>query len=127
MKNTENTKADIWQEIIKDHLNKRKEEIELRTHIREAMVSYLQTVSESEDFELKYSPDAVVELNCKGDLFDLEQIGGFCEVFGLDIIVNSRVVVENYQQDYTETGTNYLFQYKNIKEIKKDAEKEDHS
>lgn len=127
MKNTENAKADIWQEIIKDHLNKRKEEIELRTHIREAMVSYLQTVSESEDFELKYSPDAVVELNCKGDLFDLEQIGGFCEVFGLDIIVNSRVVVENYQQDYTETGTNYLFQYKNIKEIKKDAEKEDHS
>ena len=122
MKNSENAKADIWQEIIKDHLNKRKEEIELRTHIREAMVSYLQTVSESEDFELKYSPDAVVELNCKGDLFDLEQIGGFCEVFGLDIIVNSRVVIENFQQDYTETGTNYLFQYKGIKEIKEEEE-----
>ena len=123
----ENVKATIWQDIIKDHLTKRKEEIDLRANIQEAMVSYLQSVSESEDFELKYSPDAVVELNCKGDLFDLEQIGGFCDVFGLDLIVNSRVVLENYQQDYTETGTNYLFQYKNIKEIKKDAEKEDHS
>lgn len=122
MKTEANAEAKIWHEIIKDHLTKRKEEIELRTHIRNAMITYLQTVSESEDFELKYSPDAVVELNCKGDLFDLEQIGGFCDVFGLDIIVNSRVVIENFQQDYTETGTNYLFQYKGIKEIKEEEE-----
>ena len=59
MKTEANAEAKIWHEIIKDHLNKRKEEIELRTHITNAMITYLQTVSESEDFELKYSPDAV--------------------------------------------------------------------
>ena len=119
--------ADIWKDIIKDHLSKRKDEIELRAHIQDAMINYLQTVGETEEFELTYNQNAVVELNCKGDLFDLEQIGGFCDAFGLELLVNSRAVVENFQQDYTETGTNYLFQYKHIKEIKKDAEKEDHS
>ena len=119
---TETAKADVWQDIIKDHLHKRKEEIELRAHIRDAMINYLQTVGETEDFELTYSQNAVVELNCKGDIFDLEQIGGFCDVFGLETVVNSRVVVENYQQDYTETGTNYLFQFKHIKEIKDEGD-----
>ena len=112
--------ADIWKDIIKDHLSKRKDEIELRAHIQDAMINYLQTVGETEEFELTYNQNAVVELNCKGDLFDLEQIGGFCDVFGLELLVNSRAVVENFQQDYTETGTNYLFQYKHIKEIKKE-------
>lgn len=112
--------VDIWKDIIKDHLSKRKDEIELRAHIQDAMINYLQTVGETEEFELTYNQNAVVELNCKGDLFDLEQIGGFCDVFGLELLVNSRAVVENFQQDYTETGTNYLFQYKYIKEIKKE-------
>ena len=115
--------ADIWQEIIHDHLTKRKDEIRLRTAIREAMISYLQSVSETKDFELTYSQDAVVELHCNGDLFNLEQIGGFCEVFGLNIIVTNRVVVENYQDDYTETGTNYLFQYSKINELKGESDK----
>ena len=42
--------ADIWNDIIKDHLSKRKDEIELRAHIQDAMINYLQTVGETEEF-----------------------------------------------------------------------------
>lgn len=108
-------KADQWHDILQRHQDVRTEQEELRMKIQEAMTNYLQTVGETEDFTLIYNETAMVELNCKGDLFDLEQIGDFCDVFGLSLLINNRVVVEDYLQDNTEIITNYLFQYGEIK------------
>ena len=68
----------------------------------------------------------MVELNCKGDLFDLEQIGDFCDVFGLALLINNRVIVEDYLQDNTKIIINYLCQYGEIKpDDCKDCDEED--
>ena len=112
------TKADHWKGMVQYHISKRKEEIEVRMDIQEAMTNYLQSVGETEDFTLIYNDDTTTELTCNGDLFDLEQIGDFCEVFGLSLIINNRVVVENYMEDTTEILTNYLFQYGTLETIK---------
>jgi len=101
--------ADVWQHIIEDHHNHRKKMIELNLDITEAMTNYLSTVGETKDFTIRFEDDGRITLTCQGDLFDLEQIGDFCDVFNLKLIINNRVVVENHLDDSTEVRTKYLF------------------
>ena len=108
----ENTPNDgkFWHKIIQKQQEARTELIEIQQHVESAMVEYLKEVGETEDFILTYHSTGYVELKCKGDLFDLEQIGGFCDVFDLISIINNRLVVENYLENSTTVKTNYLFQ-----------------
>lgn len=106
---TETDKADIWHNIIKEQHELRRKCIESEIHIQEAMTSYLKTVGETEDFSLRYESFGEVRLHCNGDLFDLHQIGDFCDVFNLDILITNRVIVEDHMRDTTEIKTNYLF------------------
>lgn len=115
------TDAKQWHKLIQEQQEARTELIEKETHIREAMINYLQTVGETEDFNLTYESFGGVKLACRGDLFDLEQIGGFCDVFNLKLIINNRLVVEDYLRDMTTIKTNYLFTTKGFKDtIKED-------
>ena len=109
-----NVKADVWYDIIKDQLNKTSDSLKLVMKIQEAMKNYLKTISESEDFEIEYNAIGTATLTCKEDLFDLEQIGGFCDIFNLDIIVTSRLVVENFIKDTTEVKNSYYLQVKSL-------------
>ena len=106
---TENTKADAWHDIIKERHELRRKTLDAEMNIQEAMISYLKTVGETEDFSLRYESFGEVKLSCKGDLFDLHQIGDFCDVFNLQILITNRVVIEDYMRDTTEVRTNYLF------------------
>ena len=101
--------ANQWHEKIEEHKKLRTEMLEAEMNIQEAMVSYLKTVGETEDFSLRYESFGEVRLHCNGDLFDLHQIGDFCDVFNLDILITNRVVVEDHMRDVTEVKTNYLF------------------
>lgn len=101
--------ANQWHEKIEEHKKLRTEMIEAEMNIQEAMVSYLKTVGETEDFSLRYESFGEVRLHCNGDLFDLHQIGDFCDVFNLDILITNRVVVEDHMRGVTEVKTNYLF------------------
>ena len=107
------TDAKTWHKAIEEQQKARTELIEKEVHIREAMINYLQTVGETEDFSLTYESFGAVKLSCNGDLFDLEQIGGFCDVFNLKLIINNRLVVEDYLRDTTTIKTNYIFETKN--------------
>ena len=102
-------KADVWQKTIKEHQESRKETLDLQLNIQDAMINYLKTVGETEDFTLRYHEFGEIELHCNGDLFDLEQIGGFCDVFGLKILINNRTIIEDYLTDTTSVKTSYLF------------------
>ena len=114
-------KADVWQKTIKEHQESRKETLDLQLNIQDAMVNYLKTVGESEDFTLNYHEFGEIELHCNGDLFDLEQIGDFCNVFGLEILINNRAIIEDYLSNTTSVKTGYLFTTNSIsKEEKED-------
>lgn len=102
-------KADVWQKTIKEHQESRKETLDLQLNIQDAMINYLKTVGETEDFTLTYHEFGEIELHCNGDLFNLEQIGGFCDVFGLKILINNRTIIEDYLTDTTSVKTSYLF------------------
>lgn len=108
--------ATQWHDIIEQHKKLRTEMLETEMSIQEAMISYLKTVGETEDFSLRYESFGEVQLHCNGDLFNLHQIGDFCEVFNLDILITNRVVVEDYMRDTTEIKTNYLFTTKTVEE-----------
>lgn len=112
--------ADVWHSIIKDQLIKTGDSLKLVMKIQDAMKSYLKTVSETEEFNVEYNAIGTVTLTCKEDLFDLVQIGDFCDVFNLDIIVASRLIVENYIKDTTEVKNTYYLQVRNLKELKKE-------
>lgn len=107
--------AKQWHKIIQKQHDTRTELIEIEEHIRNAMINYLKEIGGGDKFSLTFESYGTVTLNCEGDLFDLEEIGGFCEVFNLDILINNRVVVENYMQDTTTIKTSYLFQTGKIK------------
>lgn len=101
--------ADYWKNRIREHQKQRTATIEIQQDIQEAMINYLKTVGKTEEFTLAYHEFGEVELHCNGDLFDLEQIGGFCDVFGLQIIINNRLVSEDHMTDSTIIKTGYLF------------------
>ena len=105
------TDADYWKKRIKKHQKQRTATIEIQEDIRKAMTSYLETVGETGtgDFTLTYHEFGEIELKCRGDLFNLEEIGDFCEVFGLSLMINNRVVVEDHLTDSTTITTGYLF------------------
>ena len=110
--------AKVYHKLIQDQQDTRTSLIEKEVHIREAMISYLKEVGETEDFTLIWESFGAVKLTCHGDIFDLEQIGDFCEVFNLELCINNRLVVEDHLRDMTTIKTNYLFQ------IKHETEKE---
>lgn len=101
--------ADYWKNRIKEHQKQRTATIEIQQDIQKAMINYLKTVGETDEFILTYHEFGEVELRCNGDLFNLEQIGGFCEVFGLQIMINNRLVAEDHLADSTKITTAYLF------------------
>ena len=101
--------ANQWHDIIKEQHELRRKTLDAEMSIQEAMINYLKTVGETEDFSLRYESFGEVKLHCNGDLFDLHQIGDFCDVFNLDILITNRVVVEDHMRDVTEVKTNYLF------------------
>jgi len=101
--------ANQWHEKIEEHKKLRTEMIEAEMNIQEAMVSYLKTVGETEDFSLRYESFGEVRLHCNGDLFDLHQIGDFCDVFGLELLINNRTIAEDHMTDSTIIKTGYLF------------------
>lgn len=105
--------AKTWHKIIKRHQNYRTRMIELNLKITEAMTSYLEAISESEQFNIRFEDEGIVKLNCEGDLFNLEDIGGFCEVFNLELLINNRTMVENHMEDETVIRTKYLFSTNN--------------
>lgn len=106
--------AKQWHEKLHEQKNKRTELLSLESDIRDAMINYLKSVGETEEFSLIFESFGAVKLACNGDLFDLEQIGGFCDVFNLEIVLTNRLVVENFIANTTEIKTNYLFQTKII-------------
>lgn len=108
--------ATQWHDIIKEQHELRRKTLDAEMHIQEAMVNTLKSIGETDDFTLRYEPFGAVKLHCNGDLFDLEQIGAFCDIFNLDICITNRIVVENYMDNTTEIKTNYLFQTKPVKE-----------
>ena len=100
---------DVWQRLIKRHQDARAKMIELNIKIEEGMENYLKSISESDDFTIRFEDSGAVYLNCKGDLFNLEQIFDFCDVFGLTLMINNRTIVENHLDDNTSIRTEYLF------------------
>ena len=110
------TTTKTWHKIIKRHHDYRGKMIELNLKIEEAMKEYLKTIGETEDFTIRFEDSGVVQLDCNGDLFDLEQIGDFCDVFNLTLIINNRTLVENHMEDNTKIRTKYLFTTHNVKE-----------
>lgn len=117
---TDEANVQVWHNILEEQKKQRTELIELEMEIRNAMIEYLKTVGETEDFNLIFESFGAVKLSCDGDLFDLEQIGGFCDVFNLEIVINNRLVVENYLNKSTDVKTNYLFQTKPATEEKEE-------
>jgi len=101
--------AKDWQKVIQTHKKLRTGTIEMEQNIQKHMTEYLQELTDNHDFTLTYEPIGAVKLNCNGDIFDLVQIGDFCDYFNLEPCISNRVVVENYLEDTTETRTNYLF------------------
>ena len=101
--------ANCWHEKIKKHIGIQRGLSESNSDISEAMVNYLKIVGNTDDFYLEFEDRGAVTLRCNGDLFDLEQIGDFCEVFNLELLINSRLVVEDYLQDTTKVTNRYLF------------------
>lgn len=106
---TETTNADVWHRIIKRHHDARIKMIDLNLKIEEAMREYLENICESDDFTIRFEDTGTVQLDCEGDLFDLVQIGDFCDLFKLKLIINNRTVVENHMRDETAIRTKYLF------------------
>lgn len=102
--------AKQWHKIIQKQHHARTELIEIETHIRDAMINYLKAIGGGDRFGLTFESHGTVTLNCEGDLFDLEEIGGFCDVFDLKLCINNRLVVEDYLADTTTVKTAYLFQ-----------------
>lgn len=98
-----------WHNIMSEHHKYRKGMIELNLHLTKAMEEYLKCVGETDNFALRFEDYGSIELHCEGDLFNLEQISDFCEVFNLTLIINSRCMVENYLQNRTDIRTKYLF------------------
>lgn len=105
--------AKTWHKIIKRHQNHRTRMIELNLKITEAMTEYLKAISESEQFNIRFEDEGIVKLSCDGDLFNLEDIGGFCEVFNLELLINNRTMIENHMEDETVIRTKYLFSTNN--------------
>lgn len=103
------TDADYWKNRVKEHQEQRTETISMQIDIQDAMINYIKSVAESEEFTLTYHEYGEVTLHCYGDLLDLEQIGGFCDVFGLELLINNRTIVEDYMADSTMIKTGYLF------------------
>lgn len=103
------TTTKTWPKIIKRHHDYRIKMIELNLKIEEGMREYLKSVGETEDFTIRFEDNGAVQLDCNGDLFNLEQIGDFCDVFNLTIIINNRTIVENHLDDNTSIRTRYLF------------------
>ena len=101
--------AKQWHSIIQKQHDTRIELIEIEEHIKNAMINYLKEIGGGDKFSLTYESFGGVTLQCQGDLFDLEEIGGFCDVFDLQLIINNRLVVEDYIQNTTTIKTNYLF------------------
>ena len=105
----ENNDAKFWHRIIEKHKKARIEMIEINLTITDAMKNYLETVGETSDFHIEFEDQGTVTLTCNGDLFNLEQIFDFCDVFNLSLIINNRVIIENHLQNTTEIRTKYLF------------------
>ncbi|MBQ2832358.1 hypothetical protein [Methanobrevibacter sp.] len=105
-----------WHKIIKRHHDYRSKMLELNLKIEEAMKEYLETVGGNDDFTIRFEDSGVIQLDCNGDLFNLEQIGGFCDVFNLTLVINNRTIVENHLEDNTQIRTKYLFTTHNMKE-----------
>ena len=103
------TDADYWKNRIKEHQKQRTETISMQMDIQDAMINYIKSVAESEEFSLTYREFGEVILHCDGDLLDLEQIGGFCDVFGLKLLINNRTIAEDHMVDSTTIKTGYLF------------------
>ena len=107
--------ADFWKNLIKEHENHVNTNETVRLKIESAMTNYLNSVGETEDSIVTYtSKSHIVELDYYGDLFNLEQIGEFCDVFGLDILINNRTVIENYEDNSTTVENNFLFKVKGV-------------
>ena len=102
------TTANTWPKIIKRHQDYRTRMIELNLKITEAMQNYLKTITKGY-FTIRFEDEGLIKLNCEGDLFNLEEIGGFCEVFNLELLINNRTIVENHMEDDTAIRTKYLF------------------
>ena len=113
---TEKNDAKFWHRIIEQHRKVRIQMIEINLKITDAMKNYLQTVGETSNFHIEFEDQGTVTLTCNGDLFNLEQIGDFCDVFNLSLIINNRVIVENHLQDTTEIRTKYLFSVGKLEE-----------
>ena len=105
---------DYWVQRMKTYRQLRMDLIETRMDITDAMENYLETVGESNDFSIRLDELENVILTTRGDLFDLEQIGDFCDVFSLDIMIVKRNVIENYMLDETIVRVNYWFQTKKV-------------
>ena len=105
---------DYWVQRMKTYHELRMDLIETRMDIAEAMKNYLKTVADSKDFIITIDEFEDVDLCTNGDLFDLEQIGDFCDVFSLDIMIVKRSVIENYLLDKTTVRVNYYFQAKKV-------------
>ena len=105
-----------WHEIMEKHHESRRTTLELNRYIFNGMVDYLKCLDETDDFTLRFEDNGTVELHCNGDLFDLVQIGNFCDKFNLELIINNRTVVENHLEDRTDVRTRYLFSTKRLQE-----------
>jgi len=105
-----------WHRRIEEHRNHRNKMIELNMDITKAMTSYLKTVGETSDFNIRFEDNGTIKLSCDGDLFNLEQIFDFCDVFNLSLIINNRTMVENHLEDNTAIRTKYLFTTHAVKE-----------
>lgn len=110
------TNPTTWHKLIQRHKNTRTRMIELNLKIEEGMKNYLETVGETTDFTIRFEDTGTVQLECEGDLFNLEQIFDFCEVFNLQLIINNRTIVENHLKDNTAIRTRYLFTTHAVKE-----------
>ncbi|MBQ2635363.1 MAG: hypothetical protein IJJ11_00725 [Methanosphaera sp.] len=106
---SEKSTTDVWQRLVKRHQDARAKMIELNIKIEDGMENYLKSISENNDFTIRFEDNGAIYLNCKGDLFDLEQIFDFCDVFGLTLMLNNRTIVENHLDDKTSIRTEYLF------------------
>ena len=105
-----------YAEKLKEYLDKREKYITCGLTIEKEMIQHLKQYT-NEKFTLTYdNPVQSVTLDCEGDLFNLEQIGEFCDKYHLDLIINNRLVTENHLEDTTTIKTKYLFYQKKPEE-----------
>lgn len=101
--------GEVWHDIINDYITARTNVIEQGLKIEGAMHNYLHTIGESEDFKLTFNHGTDIILECKGEIFSHDDLVGFCEVFGLTLIIQNKLTVYNHLENRVDIKTRYMF------------------